>query len=72
MPYVVLFAELATAGFFVIFCALLATAGFKGPIFEISTKDPVGRTLIRSAQAALVTGYGVLFVLTFAEFGLLD
>lgn len=62
----VIFAEAATAGFFILFCTLLASDGIRGPVFEIRTADPVGRTLIRNVQIAFAVGYSVFFMSTFA------
>ena len=36
-------------------------------VFAIATSDLIGRTLIRSAQAAFVIGYGVFFATTVIE-----
>ena len=62
----VILAEAAIAAFFILFCTLIASDGVRGPVFEIKTTDPVGRTLIRNAQFAFVVGYGVLFASTIA------
>ena len=62
----VLFAEAAAAAFFILLCTLIASDGVRGPVFEIKTADPVGRTLIRNAQIAFVVGYGVFFASTIA------
>ena len=62
----VFLAEAATAAFFILFCTLIGSDGIRGPVFEIKTADPVGRTLIRNAQIAFVDGYGTFFVSTIA------
>ena len=62
----VILAEAATVAFFFLFCTLIASDGVRGPVFEIKTADPVGRTLIRNAQIAFVIGYGLFFVSTIA------
>lgn len=62
----VILAEAATAGFFVLFCLLIASDGIRGPVLEIQTSDPVGRVLIRNAQIAFIVGYGVFFASTIA------
>ena len=60
----VFIAEAATVAFFVLFCLLIASDGIRGPVFEIKSADPVGRTLIRNAQVAFVVGYSVFFAST--------
>ena len=67
MPYLVFLAELATFVFFAVFCWALAAGSDGGGIFTIRSTDPVSRTLLRSAQAAFVIGYGALFVIVAAE-----
>ena len=64
MPVIVLIAELATLAFIVTFCIALASDGIRGPVFTITTKDVVARTLLRSVQAAFVLGYCVFFAST--------
>lgn len=67
MPAIVILAELATIACFVIFCTMLAINGRRGPLFPVPSKDTVGRTLIRSTQAAFVLGYGAFFAVTAAR-----
>ncbi len=62
MLTIVILAQLATVGFFVIFLAYAAMHADPRPAFEITTRDPVGRTLIRSVQVAFVIGYGIFFL----------
>lgn len=64
MLAVVLLAELATVGFFVVFLTYAAGHADDGPAFAVSRKDPVARTLLRSVQVAFVSGYGLFFVAT--------
>ena len=72
MYLIVFAAEAATVLFFVVFFLALASDGLKGRVFEIHTKDPVGRFLIRNVQIAFMIGYPVFFASTIAiAFGLL-
>ena len=64
MVMVVLLAELATVGFFVVFLTYAAMHADRAPAFAVTRKDPVARTLLRSVQIVFVGGYGVFFLAT--------
>ncbi len=64
MQYVVYAALAATVAFMTLWVGAQATELRKGQgVFEITTKDPVARTVLRAVQAAFVIGYGAFFLL---------
>jgi hypothetical protein len=67
MSALVLGAELGAIAFLFVFCLTLASDGIRGPVFGISSGDPVGRTLIRSVQAAFAAGYSFFFVTSIVQ-----
>lgn len=72
MPCLVIAAEVATAAYFIIFCLMIASDVIRGQVFDIQTRDPVGRCLLRHAQLAFVIGYSTFTASTIAiAFGLL-
>ena len=64
MLVVVILAQVATVGFFVVFLSYAAMHADRAPAFAVTRKDPVARTLLRSVQVAFVCGYGVFFAAT--------
>lgn len=67
MPYLVFATEIAAVLCIGAFCLMLASDGLRGRVFEIPTKDPVGRFLIRNAQVAFTLGYGIFFLFSAFE-----
>ena len=61
MAYLVLCAEVFTLMFATVFVIALSSSRSTSGFWDVATADPVGRTLIRSAQIAFALGYGSLF-----------
>lgn len=66
MHHIVFAAEATAASLSITFAMMITSNGIRGPVFEIKVKDPVGRFLIRNAQAAFVIGYSTVFASTIA------
>ncbi len=65
MQIVVIIALIAAVAFMATWIAAQAGEVRKEQgIFEIQTKDPVSRTVLRAVQAAFVIGYGAFFALS--------
>ena len=67
MPALVLVAEALTLIMIVTYLVMLSSDGLLGRIFELRVIDPVGRTLIRNAQVAIVLGYGGFFTYSIVQ-----
>lgn len=65
MQIVVIIALIAAVAFMATWIAAQAGEVRKEQgIFEIQTKDPVSRSVLRAVQAAFVIGYGAFFALS--------
>ena len=65
MQVVVITALIAAIAFLATWIAAQASAIRKEQgIFEIQTRDPVSRAVLRAVQAAFVIGYGAFFALS--------
>jgi len=64
MQVIVIIALVAAVAFLATWIAAQAGAIRKEQgVFEIQTKDPVSRPVLRAVQAAFVVGYGAFFAL---------
>jgi uncharacterized membrane protein len=65
MQTVVIIALVATVAFMTTWIAAQAGEIRKEQgVFEIQTRDPISRTVLRAVQAAFVIGYGAFFALS--------